>query len=422
MIFRYAGKEDADRIMSLYKSAAGTYGCTWDDNYPNFSICMQDIESNSLLCLTDEDEIVAAISYDMDEIVDKLDVWNPKYGKTRELARLVVKEEHRNRGIARLMILKAMDELKKRGYKAVHYLVSPTNLCAIKSYEKLGFNMAGECEYAGKNWYAYEKQLYFIENSITVEYKNRIWNTFIKGIEKYGLIESGDHIAVCISGGKDSMLLAKLLKMYSDYKMKDISLEFLMMNPGYDENNLRTIEYNAAALGITINIFETSVFDDTDEIGKNPCFFCSRMRRGYLYRKAKELGCNKIALGHHYDDVVETILMGMLYGSQIQTMLPKLDSDNVEGMKLIRPMYLIKEEDITLWQKSNNLEFVKCACKIAQKDGFEDTTRLKIKKLIQDLTNENPHVKDNIFGSVQNVDLNKIMSYKLNGKIYSPSD
>lgn len=412
MIFRYAGKEDAERIMSLYKSAVGTQGCTWDDNYPNFSICIQDIESKSLLCLMAEDEIVAAISYDMDEIVDKLDVWNPKYGKTRELARLVVKEEYRNRGIARLMILKAMDELKNQGYKAVHYLVSPTNLCAIKSYEKLGFYMAGECEYAGKNWYAYEKPLYLIENSITVEYKNRIWNPFIKGIEKYGLIENGDHIAVCISGGKDSMLLAKLLKMYSDYKMKDITLEFLMMNPGYDENNLRTIEYNAATLGIAINIFETSVFDDTDEIGKNPCFFCSRMRRGYLYRKAKELGCNKIALGHHYDDVVETILMGMLYGSQIQTMLPKLDSDNVKGMELIRPMYLIKEEDIISWQVFNKLEFAKCACRIAVKDGSEDTTRLKIKKLIQDLTNENPHVKDNIFGSVQNVDLSKILSYK----------
>lgn len=412
MIFRYAGKEDAERIMSLYKSAVGTQGCTWDDNYPNFSICIQDIESKSLLCLMAEDEIVAAISYDMDEIVDKLDVWNPKYGKTRELARLVVKEEYRNRGIARLMILKAMDELKNQGYKAVHYLVSPTNLCAIKSYEKLGFYMAGECEYAGKNWYAYEKPLYLIENSITVEYKNRIWNPFIKGIEKYGLIENGDHIAVCISGGKDSMLLAKLLKMYSDYKMKDITLEFLMMNPGYDENNLRTIEYNAATLGIAINVFETSVFDDTDEIGKNPCFFCSRMRRGYLYRKAKELGCNKIALGHHYDDVVETILMGMLYGSQIQTMLPKLDSDNVKGMELIRPMYLIKEEDIISWQVFNKLEFAKCACRIAVKDGSEDTTRLKIKKLIQDLTNENPHVKDNIFGSVQNVDLSKILSYK----------
>ena len=412
MIFRYAGKEDAERIMSLYKSAVGTQGCTWDDNYPNFSICIQDIESKSLLCLMAEDEIVAAISYDMDEIVDKLDVWNPKYGKTRELARLVVKEEYRNRGIARLMILKAMDELKNQGYKAVHYLVSPTNLCAIKSYEKLGFYMAGECEYAGKNWYAYEKPLYLIENSITVEYKNRIWNPFIKGIEKYGLIENGDHIAVCISGGKDSMLLAKLLKMYSDYKMKDITLEFMMMNPGYDENNLRTIEYNAATLGIAINIFETSVFDDTDEIGKNPCFFCSRMRRGYLYRKAKELGCNKIALGHHYDDVVETILMGMLYGSQIQTMLPKLDSDNVEGMELIRPMYLIKEEDIISWQVFNKLEFAKCACRIAVKDGSEDTTRLKIKKLIHDLTNENPHVKDNIFGSVQNVDLSKILSYK----------
>ena len=412
MIFRYAGKEDAERIMSLYKSAVGTQGCTWDDNYPNFSICIQDIESKSLLCLMAEDEIVAAISYDMDEIVDKLDVWNPKYGKTRELARLVVKEEYRNRGIARLMILKAMDELKNQGYKAVHYLVSPTNLCAIKSYEKLGFYMAGECEYAGKNWYAYEKPLYLIENSITVEYKNRIWNPFIKGIEKYGLIENGDHIAVCISGGKDSMLLAKLLKMYSDYKMKDITLEFMMMNPGYDENNLRTIEYNAATLGIAINVFETSVFDDTDEIGKNPCFFCSRMRRGYLYRKAKELGCNKIALGHHYDDVVETILMGMLYGSQIQTMLPKLDSDNVKGMELIRPMYLIKEEDIISWQVFNKLEFAKCACRIAVKDGSEDTTRLKIKKLIHDLTNENPHVKDNIFGSVQNVDLSKILSYK----------
>lgn len=412
MIFRYAVKSDADNIMTLYKCAIGTEGCTWDEHYPNAAICLNDIETGSILCLAEDDDIVAAISYDMDEEVEKLEVWNHKLGKARELARLVVREDYRNKGIARLMIIKAMEELRKRGYKAVHYLVSPGNPRALNSYEKLGFHKAGDCEYAGKKWFAYEKSVFELENSITNQFKKNIWNQFIKGIEKYGLINDGDRIAVCISGGKDSMLLAKLMKMYAEYKIKDISLDFIMMDPGYDDSILHTIEYNSAVIGIEVNRFKTSVFDDTDEVGKNPCFFCSRMRRGYLYRKAKELGCNKIALGHHYDDVVETILMSMLYGSQIQTMLPRLDSDNVEGMELIRPMYLIKEEDIISWQVFNKLEFAKCACRIAVKDGSEDTTRLKIKKLIHDLTNENPHVKDNIFGSVQNVDLSKILSYK----------
>lgn len=422
MIFRYAEKKDLVEIMSLYKSAMGTPGCTWDENYPTTDICINDIESHSLFCLEDGGQIVASISFDMDEVVDKLELWNKKLGRTRELARLVVREENRNQGIARLMILRAMQELGKQGYKAVHYLVSPNNLKAVKSYEKLNFHLAGSCTYAEHEWLAYEKSIFSIEQSITNEFKNTVWNPFIKGIERYGLIENGDRIGVCISGGKDSMLLAKLLSMYAQYGMKDISVKFMMMNPGYASENLSKIKYNAELLGINLTIFDTNIFADTDEIGKNPCFFCSRMRRGHLYRKAKAMGCNKIALGHHYDDVVETILMGMLYGAQIQTMLPKLDSDNVEGMKLIRPMYLLKEDDIEKWKEINHLDFVKCACSIAQRDGNEDTTRLHIKKLIHDLTKENPHVKDNIFGSVQNIDLNKVMSYKLNKSTYSPLD
>lgn len=239
---------------------------------------------------------------------------------------------------------------------------------------------------------------------------------------KYKLIKDGDRIAVCISGGKDSMLLARMLKMAKDYRLYDFSPEYIMMNPGYMERDMKQMEFNNLLFDIPVSYFSTNVFDDVEEIGKNPCFFCSRMRRGHLYRKAKELGCNKIALGHHYDDVIETTLMSMLYGAQARTMLPVIKSDNIEDMKLIRPMYLIREDDINLWKNRNNLNFVKCACRLNTKDGGEDTMRLRIKKLIRDLTNENPAVPANIFGSMSGIDLEHVLSYKIDGVAHSILD
>lgn len=412
MNFRYGTVNDIDVIMMLYQKAKGTEGCTWDENYPSIVDCKADIKDESLLVLEHDGKIIAAISYDQDEGVMQMEVWNSKIGKARELARLVVDEEYRNQGIARKMIIKSMEELKKRGYKAVRFLVSPHNHKAMASYEKLKFTKAGEVDYWGHHWYCYEKSLFKTEKSITSRFSKEIWRPFIEGVEKYKLINNGDKIGVCISGGKDSMLLAKLLQMTKEYGMYDISLEYLLMNPGYTLDNLKKIKWNADVLGVPVTVFETDIFDSTEEIGRNPCFFCSRMRRGHLYRRAKELGCNKIALGHHYDDVIETILMGMLYGAQVQTMLPKLQSDNVANMELIRPMYLIDEAAIEEWKKYNEFDFVKCACRLAQKDEAEDTTRLKVKKIIKELSNENPVVRANIFASVQNVDLKKIISYK----------
>lgn len=259
-----------------------------------------------------------------------------------------------------------------------------------------------------------------IEQLITKTNGKNIWRRFIKGVEKYNMIQPHDHIAVCISGGKDSMLLAKLLKMAADYGMYDIKLEFIMMDGGYSPQNVEIVHKNAKELGIPLDIFHTEVFDDVEKIGEgSPCFFCSRMRRGYLYRKAKELGCNKIALGHHYDDVIQTILMSMLYGAQIQTMMPLVNSENIENMQLIRPMYLIREEDIIKWCNESGMEFVKCACRLNTKGNSEDTTRLKVKNLIKTLTDENPAVAANIFGSVENVRLDKIISYKKDGETYS---
>lgn len=423
MIYRYAEIKDLDEIMGLYKEASLNEWCTWDDSYPDTGICKKDIETESLLCLEDNGTIIAAISFDSDDIVDNLELWNKKYrNKARELARLVVKDSYRNQGIAAKMILKAMTVLKNRGYKAVHYLVSPDNLRAVNSYAKLGFTKAGECELYGHRWHAYEKDLYYIERSITGEFKRTLWNPFVEAIEKYKLIKDGDRIAVCISGGKDSMLLARMLKMAKDYRLYDFSLEYIMMNPGYMERDMKQMEFNNMVFDIPVSYFNTNLFDDVEEIGKNPCFFCSRMRRGHLYRKAKELGCNKIALGHHYDDVIETTLMSMLYGAQARTMLPVIKSDNIEDMKLIRPMYLIREDDINLWKNRNNLNFVKCACRLNTKDGGEDTMRLRIKKLIRDLTNENPAVPANIFGSMSGIDLEHVLSYKIDGVTHSILD
>ncbi len=237
----------------------------------------------------------------------------------------------------------------------------------------------------------------------------------------YQLIGEGDHIAVCMSGGKDSMLMAKLFQEIQRHRQMEFALTFLVMDPGYNRENRLLIESNAKALGIPVTIFESTIFDAVDTIDKNPCYLCARMRRGYLYSKAKELGCNKIALGHHYDDVIETILMGMIYGAQIQTMMPKLHSTNFEGMELIRPMYLVREDDICAWRDYNDLHFLRCACHFTEtcatvhEDGTSSSKRLETKKLIAELKKTNPYIESNIFRSVENVHLDTVIEYKKDG-------
>ena len=259
------------------------------------------------------------------------------------------------------------------------------------------------------------------ENSIRRKYHKQLFTPFAKACKQYQLIREGDHIAVCISGGKDSMLMAKLFQEIRTHRQVNFDLTFLVMDPGYNADNRSLIEHNARSLGIPITIFESSIFDAVDTVEKNPCYLCARMRRGYLYRKAKELGCNKIALGHHYDDVIETILMGMLHGGQVQTMMPKLHSTNFEGMELIRPMYLIREADICKWRDYNELHFLQCACHFTEtcttchEDGTTSSKRLETKKLIAELKKTNPQVEANIFNSVSNVNLSTIIAYKEDG-------
>lgn len=260
------------------------------------------------------------------------------------------------------------------------------------------------------------------EKSIRKKFHKQIFSPFAKACKTYNLINEGDHIAVCISGGKDSMLMAKLFQEIKRHRKVNFELTFLVMDPGYNKENRAIIENNAKQLGIPITIFESNIFDAVDTVEKNPCYLCARMRRGYLYSKAKELGCNKIALGHHYDDVIETILMGMLYGGQVQTMMPKLHSTNFEGMELIRPMYLIRETDICKWRDYNELHFLQCACHFTEtcstchEDGTTSSKRLEIKKLIAMLKEANPYVENNIFKSVENVNLNTIIAYKKDGE------
>ncbi len=259
-----------------------------------------------------------------------------------------------------------------------------------------------------------------VERSIIKKYRKEIWRKFTKAINEYDLIQDGDKIAVCISGGKDSMLMAKLFQELERHGKKNFGLEFLVMNPGYNEINYQRIKENAEFLNVPITVFETQIFDAVVE-ETSPCYLCARMRRGYLYSKAKELGCNKIALGHHFDDVVETILMGMMYGSQIQTMMPKLHSTNFEGMELIRPMYLIREEDIIHWSHYNELRFIRCACRFTEKCAAEEeeedksSKREEMKGLIRELEKINPSVAMNIFRSVENVNLATVIAYKKDG-------
>ena len=260
-----------------------------------------------------------------------------------------------------------------------------------------------------------------IERSIQKKFHKELFSKFAKAINTYDLLQEGDKVAVCISGGKDSMLMAKLFQEIKRHNKFQFELVFLVMDPGYSSMNRQVIENNAKIMGIPLTIFESNIFEAVYEIEKSPCYLCARMRRGYLYSKAKELGCNKIALGHHYDDVIETILMGMLYGGQVQTMMPKLHSSNFEGMELIRPLYLIREDDIKKWRDYNDLHFIQCACRFTdtcttcREDGSVGSKRMEIKNLIAQLKKTNPYVESNIFKSVENVNLSTVFAYKKDG-------
>lgn len=258
-----------------------------------------------------------------------------------------------------------------------------------------------------------------IERSLIKTYRKPIWRKFVKGIQEYDLLQENDKVAVCISGGKDSMLMAKLFQELQRHGKFHFDLEFLVMDPGYNPQNRRQIEENARIMGVPIRIFESDIFDSVVNVEDNPCYLCARMRRGYLYKNAQDLGCNKIALGHHFDDVIETILMGMTYGGQMQTMMPKLHSTNFEGMELIRPMYLIREEDIIRWANANDLHFIQCACRFTEAASHEEqeglSKRKETKALIKKLHEVNPNVEMNIFRSVENVNLNTVIAYKQNG-------
>ena len=259
-----------------------------------------------------------------------------------------------------------------------------------------------------------------IERSIVKKFRKEIWRKFTKAINEYELIQDGDKIAVCISGGKDSMLMAKLFQELERHGKKNFEVVFLVMNPGYNEINYETIVNNARILNVPITVFTSEIFDIVAGEEESPCYLCARMRRGHLYSKAKELGCNKIALGHHYDDVIETILMGMLYGAQVQTMMPKLHSIHFEGMELIRPLYLVREDDIKAWRDYNGLHFIQCACKFTDtcttcNNEENRSKRVEIKELIKNLKKVNPFVESNIFRSVENVNIDTVVGYKQHG-------
>lgn len=252
-----------------------------------------------------------------------------------------------------------------------------------------------------------------IEETIAGRFGKQIWTKFNRAVRDYQLVLPGDRIAVCISGGKDSMLMAQCMLRMKRFSKVPFEVEFLVMDPGYSPQNRRKIEENAALLGIPVTIRETRIFDSVENESSNPCFICARLRRGWLYKTAKSMGCNKIALGHHFDDVIETILMGMLYGSQMQTMLPKLHSENYAGMELIRPLYLVREQDIISWAEYNGLEFIRCACRMTEErpDNQQSSKRQEIKQLLVQLRKTNPAVDMNIFRSAENVNLRKLISY-----------
>ena len=264
-----------------------------------------------------------------------------------------------------------------------------------------------------------------VEESIRKRFHSKIWCCFTRAIREYELVKEGDRIAVCISGGKDSMLMAKLFQELKRHNKFPFEVVYLVMDPGYNAANRKIIEENARMLGIPATIFETQIFDAVYNVDKSPCYLCARMRRGYLYRRAMDLGCNKIALGHHYDDVIETNLMGMLYGAQIQTMMPKLHSIHFDGMEVIRPMYLIREADIIHWRDYNDLHFIQCACRFTdtcttcRPDGTSVSKRMEVKKMIAEMKKTNPYVEGNIFRSMENVNLDTVIGYKQHGVRHS---
>ncbi len=260
-----------------------------------------------------------------------------------------------------------------------------------------------------------------IELSLTKKFCKKIWSRFIKGIKTYGMIKEGDRIAVCISGGKDSMLLAKCMQHLQKYSDFPFECEYIVMDPGYSPANRAKIEENAAILGIPVHIFESQIFDTVVNVDRNSCYLCARMRRGHLYSYAESLGCNKIALGHHFDDVIETIVMGMFYGAQVQTMMPMIHSSNFTGMQLIRPLYMVREADIIAWARYNGLEFIRCACRFTEKveNDEQSSKRQEIKELLARMREKDPCIDMNIFRSVENVNLETIISYHKGDEYHS---
>ncbi len=261
-----------------------------------------------------------------------------------------------------------------------------------------------------------------IERSIIKTYRKDIWSKFSKAVRDYSLINENDKIMVCISGGKDSFLLAKCMEELQKHGKVKFDIEYVIMNPGYSEDNLKLIIKNAKILNLKVQIFDTDIFEVANKLNPtNPCYMCARMRRGHLYNKAKELGCNKIALGHHFDDVIETTLLSLFYGAEIKTMMPKLYSENFPGLELIRPMYLIKENSIISWAKHNDLKFLNCACKFTEKNALDDgnSKRKEMKKLIKELQKSNNDIDYNIFKALDNVNLNCVLGIKKDGNYKS---
>lgn len=265
------------------------------------------------------------------------------------------------------------------------------------------------------------------ERSLIKTYRKTLWNPFIAAVKRYELVSPGDRIAVCISGGKDSMVLAKLMQELQKHTDQPFELSFLVMDPGYNPENRALIEENARTLGIPITVFNSDIFDVTVRVEKNPCYLCARMRRGFLYAKAQELGCNKIALGHHFSDVIETTLLGLFYGAQLQTMPPKLHSKNFPGMELIRPLYCIHEDDIIAWKNYNHLQFLQCACRFteardASGDGVGESKRQEMKVLLRELKKTNPNIEKSMFRAIHGVQLDTFPGFKYHGQAHTLLD
>lgn len=358
-------------------------------------------------------------------LIDIRDEGSTLYGIIPEAVNIPIGklEENAKQALASVDTTKVLVLYCQRGQKSMDIAGMLESIYGLEAYSlKGGYNAYLMAQIADEKQMDTKEKQEKAENSIRKKFHKAIFSPFAKACKSYQLIQDGDHIAVCISGGKDSMLMAKLFQEIKRHRKVNFELTFLVMDPGYNKENRALIESNAKQLGIPITIFESDIFDAVDLVEKNPCYLCARMRRGHLYSKAKELGCNKIALGHHYDDVIETILMGMLHSGQIQTMMPKLHSQNFEGMELIRPMYLIREEDICKWRDYNELHFLQCACHFTEtcstchEDGTTSSKRLETKKLIAMLKQTNPYIESHIFRSVENINLSTVIAYKKDGK------